>query len=58
MKGICSGCDEKYILGHTCKKHNIFLVEVEDANTVTEQQIDEIINPDDQPLISLHAISG
>eukprot|EP00257_Ricinus_communis_P017974 XP_015576546.1 uncharacterized protein LOC107261479 [Ricinus communis] len=46
-KGLCFNCDEKFEIGHKCKK--LFWLEV----LVEEDEPD-----DEEPTISLHAISG
>lgn len=57
-KILCFGCDKKYSPGHTCKKHHLFMVEVEERHTETECLPEDELQVDEQPHISLHAISG
>jgi hypothetical protein len=70
LKGLCYNCDDKYFLGHKCKKQNIFMAISED---ISEQDVEtplvseslEITNitppsdpPEVEPVISLNALTG
>lgn len=59
-KGLCFGCDEKYTAGHKCKRHHLFMLEIEDdeVTTCTEAELAPDITVEEQPLISLHAMTG
>ena len=48
QQGLCYNCDEKYTMGHKCKK--LFFIELEKEN---EEAIEE-----ETPTISLHALVG
>jgi hypothetical protein len=56
--GLCYKCNDKYGLGHRCKK--LFMIEAywgkdRDGDVVMEEDDGE---EGDQPLVSLHAITG
>ena len=56
-EGLCYNCDEKFVMGHRCKK--LFVIEIvgfDDADT--NPTAATISATDDTPGISLHAISG
>jgi len=58
--GLCYNCDEKFVLGHRCKK--LFVIEV--ISFDEEEEVDEEIEcqalsgAQDNPAISLHAATG
>ena len=49
---LCYNCDEKYTMGHKCKK--LFFIELEEEN---EEAIEEEYE-EETPTISLHAVVG
>lgn len=59
--GLCYNCDQKFVLGHHCKK--LFIIEVVGFND-DEEEVDEpvecatLTGALDAPGISLHAITG
>jgi hypothetical protein len=58
-RGLCFNCDEKFVPGHRCKK--LFLIE--GVYTEEDEWGDEVVAErngadDDEPVISLHAITG
>jgi hypothetical protein len=60
--GLCYNCDEKFVLGHRCKK--LFIIEVVAFEDEEEEAVDETIECAAlsgalvEPGISLHAITG
>ena len=63
VKGLCYHCNENHMLGHQCKKCQIYLLEEEQeakkqkTNEIKDQQFDS--NEDlEMPLIFVHALSG
>ena len=58
--GLCYNCDEKFVLGHRCKK--LFVIEV--IGFDDDEEVDEEIEclalsgAQDNPAISLHAATG
>jgi len=58
--GLCYNCDEKFVLGHCCKK--LFVIEV--IGFDDDEEVDEEIEclalsgAQDNPAISLHAATG
>lgn len=67
-KYLCYHCDEKWGLGHVCKKSKVYLLQMEGSNVEEEcsQLIESTIEvgqtssnvDDDQIEVSLHALSG
>ncbi|KAF3960584.1 hypothetical protein CMV_014711 [Castanea mollissima] len=60
-KGLCYNCDERFGLGHRCKKQQIFLLETMDEMEENSGAVElELENeaPQAVPEISLHALSG
>jgi hypothetical protein len=70
FNGLCYNCDEKYFLGHKCKKHKLLTAIYEDVvDEETEVSLVEDLPLKDNPtppfdplefelLISLHALTG
>jgi hypothetical protein len=57
--GLCYNCDEKFVLGHRCKKLFILEVVVDDEEEVTEEaECAALSGVLDAPAISLHAITS
>ena len=59
-KGLCFYCDEKFKPGHRCERPQLFMIE-DSSNTSLEEEItdtEDIINSEDMPEISFHAIAG
>ncbi|XP_061968341.1 uncharacterized protein LOC133691764 [Populus nigra] len=59
-KGLCFYCDEKFKPGHRCERPQLFMIE-DSSNTSLEEEItdtEDIINSEDMPKISFHAIAG
>ncbi|KAG7941021.1 hypothetical protein I3843_16G017200 [Carya illinoinensis] len=57
--GLCFNCDEQFMPGHRCKK--LFLIEgiyVQDADRDDEVEIEEQLEFNEEPRISLHAMVG
>jgi hypothetical protein len=52
--GLCYNCDEQYIRGHKCAK--LFYLEVTDSEE--DNSPDQVQDTEEEPMISLHAISG
>ena len=52
QQGLCYNCDEKYTMGHKCKK--LFFIELEEENeeAIEEEYVEETL------AISLHALAG
>jgi hypothetical protein len=52
-KGLCFNCDEKFTLGHSCSRS--FCIEV-----IYDDEVDDHLpaEPEDDPHVSLHALSG
>lgn len=57
-KGLCFGCEEKYTPGHKCKHHQLFLMEIEEDEAPLEDEQTQEVTVEEQPLISLHAMTG
>lgn len=57
-KGICFRCDEKYTPGHKCKRHHLFMMEIEDDEPPIEADSPPNIAVEEQPLVSLHAMTN
>jgi hypothetical protein len=57
-RGLCFNCDERFVPGHRCKK--LFVIEgiYTDEGDEEEPQILEEIGEDEEPIISLHALTG
>jgi hypothetical protein len=58
-EGLCYNCDDKFVLGHRCKK--LFIIEVttdDDEEVVEEIECAAMTGVDTTPGISLHAITG
>nr|DAD39879.1 TPA_asm: hypothetical protein HUJ06_014202 [Nelumbo nucifera] len=51
-QGLCYNCDEKYTMGHKCKKLFFIELEEDDEGTTEEEYVEET------PVISLHALAG
>lgn len=58
-KGLCFGFDEKYAPSHKCKRQHLFMMEIEedDLTAITEVEPTLYITVEEQPLISLHAMT-
>lgn len=59
-KGLCFGCNEKYFRGHVCKKKQMFMIDIGEAEEEFVEAQQEL-TPDDnseQFHISVHALSG
>lgn len=61
-RGICYGCDEKFDRNHRCVRKQLYILEVDDGvreeDPVGETEDCEEAGEEDNPLISIHAISG
>ena len=71
-QGLCYYYDEKYSLGHKCKKPKLFQIDVTSHNSLEEappfeepeeedednQQDNELPATPEEPIISLHALAG
>lgn len=56
-KGLCYNCDEKFVLGHRCKK--LFIIKITEATTDDEEiECAALTGILIVPGISLHAITG
>lgn len=59
-KGLCFGCHEKYFRGHVCKKKQLFMIDIGEAEEEFVEAQQEL-TPDDkseQFHISVHTLSG
>ncbi|KAI4387685.1 hypothetical protein MLD38_000098 [Melastoma candidum] len=56
-KGLCFWCDEKYTFGHKCANKKLFSLILEPTEEA-EEQGEEILNCDESPVITLHALYG
>jgi hypothetical protein len=60
--GLCYNCDEKFMLGHRCKK--LFVIEIASLDNGDDEEVDEgiecaaLTGRAPGPEISLHAITG
>ncbi|XP_068662905.1 uncharacterized protein [Aristolochia californica] len=55
-KGLCYNCDEQYVQGHQCKR--LFWLEVLDDTEEDPPLEDSVEAEQDEPAISLHAMTG
>jgi hypothetical protein len=55
--GLCYNCDEKFVVGHRCKR--LFTIEVSDDDAEINEAIEcAALNACDAPGISLHVVTG
>lgn len=63
-KGLCFGCNEKFVPGHHCQTPQVFLIEVLPQGLGDMDGFDEELggagdgHSEESPLISLHALAG
>ena len=60
-KGLCYNCDERFGLGHRCKKQQLFVLELMEETEENSRAIDldpESEPPQAVPEILLYALSG
>lgn len=61
-RGLCYGCDEKFDRNDHCVRKQLYVLEVDDGDR-GDEEVQEVVGDDDcveedNPLISIHAISG
>ncbi|KAJ8898712.1 hypothetical protein K2173_004846 [Erythroxylum novogranatense] len=56
--GLCFKCNEKFGLGHRCKRLFSIQAVLEDSDEDAEMEIEEQESAEEVPAISLHAIAG
>ena len=59
-KGLCYNCDERFGLGHRCKRQQMFLLETMD-DMVEHLEMTELVQEEEEqspPKILLHALSS
>ena len=60
-KGLCYNCDERFGLGHRCKKQQLFFLELMEETEENSEAVEldpESEPPQVVPEISLHALSS
>ncbi|KAI4340580.1 hypothetical protein MLD38_025400 [Melastoma candidum] len=61
-KGLCFWCDEKYSFHHKCANRKVYslILEAGDENSdeKTEPEAEEVLDTDNTPIVTLHAIHG
>lgn len=43
-KGLCYNCDEKFVLGHRCKKQMLYLLQLDSTGELEEEACEEGID--------------